>query len=149
MKINPVSIGLIALAMLSLSGFAHAGSGDSVDWPFRFAGQTPIDTAFEHVTSGDNVHDPAIDWKSNMPPGFQGMRSASYPWATTTYGNNELWMGTISLGWCVWPFQNLELPFYLTTYESRFTGCSVQSVLGTPSQIYIYNFESGTQELVN
>ena len=58
-------------------------------------------------------------------------------------------MGTISLGWCVWPFQNLELPIYLTTYESRFTGCSVQSVLSTPSEIYIYDFEAGTQELVH
>ena len=84
-----------------------------------------------------------------MPDGFQGMRSSSYPWATTTYGDSELWMGTISSGWCVWPFQNLELPFYLTTYESRFTGCSVQNVLSTPSQVYIYNFETGTQELVH
>jgi hypothetical protein len=84
-----------------------------------------------------------------MPDGFQGMRSSSYPWATTTYGDSELWIGTISSGWCVWPFQNLELPFYLTTYESRFTGCSVQNVLGTPSQIYIYNFETGTRDLIH
>jgi hypothetical protein len=135
--------------MLSLSGFAEAGSGDAVDGPFRFVGQTHIDGAFEHVTSGDNIYDPIVDWKSSMPEGFKGMRSASYPWATTTYGSDELWMGTISLGWCVWPFQNLEFPIYLTTYESRFTGCSVQDVLTTPSQIYIYDFKAGTQELIH
>jgi hypothetical protein len=149
MKEECASIAFAAFTILSVSGFAHAGSGDAADGPFRFAGQIPIDGAFEHVTSGDNIYDPTIDWKSKLPEGFQGMRSASYPWATTTYGSDELWMGTISLGWCVWPFQNLELPIYLTTYESRFTGCSVQNVLGTPSQIYIYDFETGTQELVH
>jgi len=46
------------------------------------------------------------------------------------------------------PTQNLKYPIYLSTYESQFTGCSVQNVLGTPSQIYIYNFETGTQELI-
>ena len=156
MKLNKVCanttrlcLRLVAFSVLCMSGSGHAGSGDAVDGPFRFAGRTEIDTAFEHVTSGNNIYNPIVDWKSNMPDGFQGMRSSSYPWATTTYGDSELWMGTISSGWCVWPFQNLELPFYLTTYESRFTGCSVQNVLSTPSQVYIYNFETGTQELVH
>ncbi len=143
------SIRLVAFAVFTCLSFAHADTELAVDGPFRFAGRTQIDTAFEHVTSGNNIYDPIVDWKSNMPDGFQGMRSSSYPWATTTYGDDELWMGTISSGWCVWPFQNLELPFYLTTYESRFTGCSVQNVLGTPSQIYIYNFETGTRELIH
>ena len=147
-----IGIAIFTIAVFTiavLSNLAYAGTGDIVDGPFQFAGRTRIDTAFENVTSGNNIYDPMIDWAANMPAGFQGMRSASYPWATTTYGSDELWMGTISSGWCVWPFQNLELPFYLTTYESRFTGCSVQNVLGTPSQIYIYNFETGTQELVH
>jgi hypothetical protein len=143
------SMGLAAFVMLCPPSFAEAGPGDAVDGPFRFAGQTHSDGAFENVTSGENVYDPMVDWKSKMPEGFQATRSASYPWATTTYGSDELWMGTISLGWCVWPFQNLEFPIYLTTYESRFTGCSVQDVLATPSQIYVYDFGKGTQELIH
>jgi hypothetical protein len=143
-----LSLALMALTTLYLSSVAQAEAEHAVDGPFRFVGRTPIDTAFEGVTSGNNIYDPMANWESNMPDGFQGMRSSSYPWSTTTY-RDELWMGTISSGWCVWPMQNLELPFYLTTYESRFTGCSVQNVLGTPSQIYIYNFETGTQELVH
>ena len=149
MNITRLCLGFVVLSTFCVSGFADSGPRDTAYGPFRFAGRTQIDTAFEHVTSGGNIYDPMVDWKSNMPDGFQGMRSASYPWATTTYGETELWLGTISSGWCVWPFQNLELPFYLTTYESRFTGCSVQGVLGTPSQIYIYDFETGTQELVH
>ena len=84
-----------------------------------------------------------------MPDGFQAKRNSSYPWGTTTYGSDELWMGTIAQGWCVWPYQNLNLPAYLTTYESQFTGCSVQNVLSTPSLIIVYNFETGTQELIH
>ncbi|MGY8805323.1 MAG: hypothetical protein ACKVK6_13925, partial [bacterium] len=108
MKLNKVCanttrlcLRLVAFSVLCMSGSGHAGSGDAVDGPFRFAGRTEIDTAFEHVTSGNNIYNPIVDWKSNMPDGFQGMRSSSYPWATTTYGDSELWMGTISSGWCV------------------------------------------------
>jgi hypothetical protein len=149
MKIGPISVGLAVLALLSVSLYAQAGSPGTVDGPFRFAGEAQIDGAFEHVTSGDNVYAPSVDWKASMPEGFQGTRSASYPWATATYGKSELWMGTISLGWCVWAFQNLGFPFQLTTYESRFTGCSLQSVLSTPSEIYIYDLEAGTRELIH
>ena len=120
-----------------------------VDGPFLLAAQTHIDGAFENVTSGNNIDDPEIDWENNMPQGFQAKRNASYPWSTTTYGDDELWMGTISQGGCVWPFQNLKWPIFLTTYESQFTGCSVQNTLSTLSQVVIFNFESGTQELIN
>jgi hypothetical protein len=120
-----------------------------VDGPFLRSAQAPIDEAFESVTSRHNIQDASVDWQSSMPAGFQAKRNSSYPWGTTTYGENELWVGTIAQGWCVWPVQNLNFPMYLSTYQSDFTGCSAQSVLTTPSLIYVFNLESGTQELIN
>ncbi len=149
MKTKYISIVLAASAMLLLSGSVQSEPRYPIDGPFRFAAQTLPDVAFESVTSSNNILDPSVDWNNNMPEGFQAKRSASYPWGTTTYGSDELWMGTISDGWCVWPFKNLKYPVLLTTYESTFTGCSIPGVLFTPAQIYIYNFEAGTQELVD
>lgn len=142
------SLLVIALSAFSLSGYIHAGPEYPVDGPFKLAARTPIDEAFKSVTSGDNIYEPTVDWADTMPEGFQAKRTASYPWSTTTYGD-ELWMGTIPQGWCVWPFQNLKFPIYLTTYQSQYTGCSVQNTLSTPSQIYIYNFEADTRELID
>jgi hypothetical protein len=120
-----------------------------VDGPFLRTAQAPIDEAFESVTSRHNIQDASVDWQNNMPAGFQAKRNSSYPWGTTTYGESELWVGTIAQGWCVWPVQNLNFPMYLSTYQSEFTGCSAQSVLSTPSLIYIFNLEKGTQELIH
>jgi len=147
MKIQLVSLLAVLTASL-IFGCTDSGPADPVDGPFGFAAQTHVDEAFENVVSPNNVYDPTVDWESKMPEGFQGKRNASYPWGTTTYGNDELWMGTISNGWCAWPFQNLEWPLELTTYESTFTGCSIPNVISTPSEVYIYNFEAGTQELI-
>ncbi len=138
----------LPLFLFLLSAFSYARPEYPVDGPFKFAAQTHIDEAFESVTSGDNIYDPTVDWNHNMPRGFQAKRTASYPWATTTYCSEELWLGTIPQGWCVWPFQNLKYPIYLTTYQSQYTACSVQNTLSTPSQIYIYNFEAGTRQLI-
>ena len=156
-KLIVVSIGVAVLSYIAWGVLRPAPrissvviqppSASTIDGPFKIVAQTQIDEAFESVTSANNIYDPSVDWQNNMPDGFQGKRTASYPWSTTSYGN-ELWMGTIPQGWCVWPYQNLKYPIYLSTYESQFTGCSVQNVLGTPSQIYIYNFETGTQELI-
>jgi hypothetical protein len=140
---------LTAAALILLASIAHSDSTHPVDGPFRLAAQAQIDEAFEGVTSGNNVQDAKVEWQTNMPDGFQAKRNSSYPWGTTTYGSDELWMGTIAQGWCVWPYQNLNLPAYLTTYESQFTGCSIQNVLSTPSLIIVYNFETGTQELIH
>ena len=74
MMIRHFSAGVAAVAMLSLSGFAQAGPEDTVDGPFRFAGRTQVDGAFEGVTSGDNAYDPVVDWTSSMPEGFRGTR---------------------------------------------------------------------------
>ena len=120
-----------------------------VDGPFLRTAQAPIDEAFESVTSRRNIQDARVDWQKNMPAGFQAKRNSSYPWGTTTYGDSELWVGTIAQGWCVWPVQNLNFPMYLSTYQSEFTGCSAQSVLTTPSLIYVFDLESGTQELIH
>ena len=158
MKTKNIFLALVVFAALGVlltsniflsSRETQAVKRGPVDGPFLFAAQTHIDGAFESVTSGNNIDDPEVDWENNMPQGFQAKRNASYPWSTTTYGNDELWMGTISQGWCVWPFQNLKWPIYLTTYESQFTGCSVQNTLSTLSQVVIFNFESGTQEFIN
>ena len=127
----------------------RAGTRYPVDGPFRLAAQAQIDEAFEGVTSGNNIQDAKVDWQHKMPEGFQAKRNSSYPWGTATYGNDELWMGTIAQGWCVWPFQNLNWPLFLTTYQSEFTGCSVQNVLSTESLIIVYNFETGTQQLIH
>ena len=107
----------------------HSDSTRPVDGPFRLAAQAQIDEAFEGVTSGNNVQDAKVYWQTNMPDGFQAKRNSSYPWGTTTYGSDELWMGTIAQGWCVWPYQNLNLPAYLTTYE----GQSVRFLTGSGS----------------
>jgi hypothetical protein len=128
---------------------ARAGTRYPVDGPFRLAAQAQIDEAFEGVTSGNNIQDAKVDWQHKMPEGFQAKRNSSYPWGTATYGSDELWMGTIAQGWCVWPFQNLNWPLFLTTYQSEFTGCSVQNVLSTESLIIVYNFETGTQQLIH
>lgn len=141
---------LIAAALiLSASAMPHAADRQPVDGPFVFLGQAPVDEAFESVTSGNNIQDARIDWQKNMPVGFQAKRNSSYPWGTTTYGDDELWVGTIAQGWCVWPVQNLNFPVYLSTYQSEFTGCSPQSVLSSPSLIYIFDLEKGTQELIH
>jgi hypothetical protein len=121
----------------------------AVSGPFARSAHAPVDEAFESVTSGNNMQDATVDWQSGMPEGFQPKRNSSYPWGTTTYGESELWVGTIAQGWCVWPVQNLNLPMYLSTYESEFTGCSPQGVLSSPSLIYIINPEKGTTELVH
>ena len=128
---------LTAAALILLASIAHSDSTRPVDGPFRLAAQAQIDEAFEGVTSGNNVQDAKVEWQTNMPDGFQAKRNSSYPWGTTTYGSDELWMGTIAQGWCVWPYQNLNLPIHLTTYESQFTGCSIQNVLSTPSLIIV------------
>ncbi|MEH6593338.1 MAG: hypothetical protein V7746_23920 [Halioglobus sp.] len=135
---------LLCVPVLTLSADEQAASG-----PFERAAHSPVDEAFESVTSGNNIQDASVDWLREMPEGFRPKRNSSYPWGTTTYGDNELWVGTIAQGWCVWPVQNLNLPMYLSTYESEFTGCSPQSVLSSPSLIYIINPEKGTTELVH
>ncbi|MEH6637250.1 MAG: hypothetical protein V7700_17145 [Halioglobus sp.] len=136
---------LIALLPLPL----HAASENLVVAPFSRSAQAPIDEAFDSVTSSHNIQDATVDWLSEMPVGFQAKRNSSYPWGTTTYGANELWVGTIAQGWCIWPVQNLNLPMYLSTYQSTFTGCSAQGVLSTPSLIYIFNLENGSHELIH
>ena len=141
------SLASILIGLLPLS--LKANNDYSVDGPFVRAAQAPIDEAFESVTSGNNIQDASVDWQKNMPAGFQAKRNSSYPWGTTTYGESELWVGTIAQGWCVWPVQNLNFPMYLSTYQSEFTGCSAQGVLATPSLIYIFDFEKGTQELIH
>jgi len=65
--------------------------------------QAPIDDAFDSVTSRDNKQDASIDWQHKLPTGFQAKRNSSYPWGTTSYGESELWVGTISQDWCLWP----------------------------------------------
>jgi hypothetical protein len=139
-----IAVILLCVPMVTLSAGESAGRG-----PFARSAHAPVDEAFESVTSGNNVQDATVDWQRHMPKGFQPKRNSSYPWGTTTYGENELWVGTIAQGWCVWPVQNLNLPMYLSTYESEFTGCSPQGVLSTPSLIYIINPEKGSTELVH
>lgn len=140
---------LVLPLIFLLTSSSYATGQYAVDGPFELSAQARIDEAFESVTSGNNIHDATKDWQAAMPEGFQAKRNSSYPWGTTTYGNEELWVGTIAQGWCVWPVQNLNLPWFLSTYESRFTGCSAQSVLSIPSLIYTYNFKNGTQELIH
>ncbi len=135
--------------MLLLSISQNTISDSSVDGPFLLTAQAPIDEAFESVTSRNNTQDARIDWQKNMPEGFKPKRNSSYPWGTASYGESEMWVGTIAQGWCVWPIQNLNLPMYLNTYQSEFTACSVQSVMSTPSLIYTIDLEKGTQELIH
>ena len=149
MKLNTVLLTYLTLCLLVSPSGTEASIPNAVDGPFQLSARSPIDEAFDSVTSGNNIQDASVDWISQMPEGFQAKRNASYPWATTTYDDREVWVGTISQGWCVWPVQNLDYPFYLSTYQSTYTGCSPQSVLSSQSQIYIYNFERGTRELVN
>ena len=149
MKLMQTLLSLASILFVLLPLSLHATDEYPVDGPFLRSAQAPIDEAFESVTSRHNVQDASVDWKNNMPAGFQAKRNSSYPWGTTTYGESELWVGTIAQGWCVWPVQNLNFPMYLSTYQSVFTGCSAQSVLSTPSQIYIFNLEKGTQELIH
>lgn len=139
----------VALFLLVDTTQAKTNIHASTDSPFQLSARSAIDEAFEGVTSDNNIQDATIDWQSQMPDGFQPKRNASYPWATTTFDDREVWVGTISQGWCVWPVQNLDYPFYLSTYQSKYTGCSPQSVLTSKSHIYIYNLETGTRELVN
>ncbi|MEH6549653.1 MAG: hypothetical protein V7711_09290 [Pseudomonadales bacterium] len=139
----------LGAALVYNAAFADSGHNSPVDGPFVRAGQTQIDEAFESVTSGDNIYDPVKNWEGNLPEGYQAKRNAAYPWGTTTYKDKELWMGTISQGWCVWPFQNLNMPIGLTTYESEYTGCSIQNVLSTPSEIFVYNFDTGEKTLIH
>ncbi|WP_076415183.1 hypothetical protein [Shewanella sp. UCD-KL12] len=124
-----------------------------VDGPFVHAGRTIVDGAFYSATSPSNEYDPLRDWEKTMPAGYKEMRNASYPWGTTVYDSEangeELWMGTISNGWCVWPYQNIGMPIELTTFESETTGCSVPGTTGTPSQIFIYNFRTGAKEVIH
>ena len=127
----------------------HAVNDYTVDGPFIRAAQAPIDEAFESVTSGNNIQDASVDLQKEMPAGFQPKRNSSYPWGTTTHGENELWVGTISQGWCVWPVQNLNYPMYLSTYQSEYTGCSAQGVLASQSLIYVFDLEKGTRELIH
>lgn len=141
---------VFAALMLLCSAISVHSAGESVTTgPFTRSAQAPIDEAFESVTSGRNIQDATEDWRHNMPDGFQPKRNSSYPWGTTSYGEEELWVGTIAQGWCVWPVQNLNYPMYLSTYESKFTGCSPQGVLSSPSLIYIINPEDGTSELIH
>ena len=125
----------------------------AVDGPFVHAGRTIVDGAFYSATSPSNEYDPLRDWENTMPAGYEEMRNASYPWGTTVYDSaengEELWMGTISNGWCVWPYQNIKMPIELTTFESKTTGCSVPGTTGTPSQIFIYNFRTGAKEVIH
>ena len=125
----------------------------AVDGPFVHAGRTIVDGAFYSATSPSNEYDPMRDWENTMPAGYEEMRNASYPWGTTVYDSaangEELWMGTISNGWCVWPYQNIAMPIELTTFESKTTGCSVPGTTGTPSQIFIYNFRTGEKEVIH
>lgn len=119
-----------------------------VDGPFKLVATSSIDGSFKSVTSSENLNNNSIKWNNRLINGHQARRGASYPWSTTIHGN-ELWMGTISQGWCVWPSVNLKWPLSLSTYQSQYTGCSVQDTLSSLSQIIVYNFETGQQELVN
>lgn len=139
----------LAVILLCLPVATFPAQELAVGGPFTRSAHAPVDEAFESVASGKNRQDASADWQREMPKGFRPKRNSSYPWGTTTYGENELWVGTIAQGWCVWPVQNLNLPMYLSTYESEFTGCSPQGVLSSPSLIYIINPEKGTTELVN
>ena len=85
-------VGSSLFALLPL--FLHASEKYPVDGPFLRSAQAPIDEAFESVTSRHNIQDASVDWKKNMPAGFQAKRNSSYPWGTTTYGESELWVGT-------------------------------------------------------
>ena len=119
-----------------------------IDAPFVLAAQTKIDEAYIGITSSGNMYDPTNnDWANMLPPGYEGKRTAAYPWGTTTYGQ-ELWFGTIAQGWCVWPYQNIGMDLMTTTYESEYTACSVPNTTGTPSQFYVYDFETGEQEVI-
>ncbi|MBE9540498.1 MAG: hypothetical protein IMF06_15555 [Proteobacteria bacterium] len=142
-------LSLVSIAFILQSLTLGAVNKYAVDGPFLWTAQAPIDEAFESVTSGNNIQDASVDWQKELPEGFQAKRNSSYPWGTTTYGEEELWVGTIAQGWCVWPVQNLNFPMYLNTYQSEFTGCSAQSVLSSPSDIYVFNFEKGTRELIH
>ena len=119
-----------------------------IDGPFRLAAQSKIDGAFRSVTSRRNINDASVDWQADMPSGLQARRGASYPWSTTSHGD-ELWMGTITNGWCMWPTVNLKWPLTLSTYQSQFTGCSLQDTLAGRPQVIVLNFETGTQEIVD
>ena len=149
MRVLQAGLSLVSFLMALLPLPLHAGSENYVDAPFLRSAQVPIDEAFDSVTSSHNIQDATVDWLSEMPAGLQAKRNSSYPWGTTTYGANELWVGTIAQGWCVWPVQNLNFPMYLSTYQSKFTGCSAQGVLSTPSLIYIFNLENGSHELIH
>jgi hypothetical protein len=140
---------LASLLIVMFPTLLQATDKYPVDGPFTRTAQAPIDEAFESVTSGNNIIDASVDWQQNLPPGFQAKRNSSYPWGTTAYGDSELWVGTIAQGWCVWPVQNLNFPMYLSTYQSEFTGCSVQGVMATPSLIMVFDLEKGTQELIH
>ena len=149
MRINQPLLSLVSLLIYLLPLSLHAANEYPVDGPFIRSAQAPIDEAFKSVTSNKNVQNARVDWYNKMPAGFQAKRNSSYPWGTTTYGESELWVGTIAQGWCVWPVQNLNFPLYFSTYQSKYTGCSAQSVISTPSLIYIFDLEKGTQELIH
>ncbi|MEO9968991.1 MAG: hypothetical protein ABJG15_04020 [Hyphomonadaceae bacterium] len=120
-----------------------------VDGPFKLTAQIGISGAFRGVTSTRNINDPTRDWQHDLPDGTQARRSGSYPWAIAGHGENELWVGTVSEGWCVWPFVNLKWPLRLTSYQSQFTACSIQDTLSIPSQIIVFDLASGTQQPIN
>jgi len=145
-----IGIGLVITSNLfvSVPDFKSVTRGP-IDGPFRLAAQTKIDGVFKSVTSRENINDASVDWQNALPAGTQAKRVASYPWSTASYGKDVLWMCTISQGWCVWPAVNLKWPYMLTTYQSQYTGCSVQDILASPSQVVVFNFETGAQELVN
>ena len=84
---------LLCLPILTVSAGEQVVSG-----PFARRAHAPVDQVFESVTSGNNRQSVSADWQGGVPEGFQPMRSSSYPWATTTYGENELWLGTIAQG---------------------------------------------------
>ncbi len=140
----------LASVLFLLLPFPLNAAGEyPVDGPFVRSAQAPIDEAFESVTSRRNIQDASVDWQKKMPDGFQAKRNSSYPWGTASDGDKELWVGTIAQGWCVWPVQNLNFPMYLSTYQSEFTGCSPQGVISSPPLIYVFDLESGTQELIH
>ena len=111
----------------------------AVDGPFKLVATSSIDGSFKSVTSSKNLNNNSRKWDNRILNGHQAKRGASYPWSTTIHGN-ELWMGTISQGWCVWPSVNLKWPLSLSTYQSQYTGCSIQDTLSSLSQIIVYNY---------
>ena len=63
----------------------------------RFAEEPVARASVERPTSRDitvYVHrSVSVD---KLPQGFQAKRNSSYPWGTTSYGESELWVGTIA-----------------------------------------------------